>query len=112
MEVRRLIKTVSLLNRRSDLSPEQFHKYWRDTHARLVLDLPGVRQYIQCRPVPIPGKRPRYDGIAEVWYDDYNSLRATMGSQACKRLLADEGNFMGSSTHDSIFLIVEENRIL
>jgi hypothetical protein len=47
-----------------------------------------------------------------VWYDDYASLRATMGSEAYEQLLADEVNFMGASTEESIFLIVEEDRIL
>ena len=107
-----MIKTITLLKRRPDLNPEEFHRYWRDVHANLVLQLPGVRQYVQSRPVFIPGKEPRFDGVAEVWYDDLASLRATIDSEACKQLLADEMNFMGPSTRESIFLIVEEHTIL
>lgn len=106
-----MIKTVTLLKRRPNLSPGEFHRHWREIHAPLVLELPGVRGYIQCRPILIPGKQPRYDGIAEVWYDNYESLRRAMDSEACKQLLADEVNFMGPSTKESIFLIVEEERI-
>jgi uncharacterized protein (TIGR02118 family) len=107
-----MIKTVTLLKRRPDLRPEDFHRHWRDVHAPLVLRLPGIRRYVQCRPVHIPGKEPRFDGIAEVWYENLDSLRATMDSDACKQLLADELNFMGPSTQESIFLIVEEDAIL
>jgi uncharacterized protein (TIGR02118 family) len=107
-----MIKTVTLLKRRSEITPEEFHRHWRNVHAPLVLKLPGVSRYVQCRPVHIPGKEPRYDGIAEVWYEDLESLRATMDSRACRDLLSDEVNFMGPSTQESIFLIVEEDVIL
>jgi uncharacterized protein (TIGR02118 family) len=106
-----MIKTVTLLTRRPDLTPEEFQAYWRDVHAPLVLKLPGVRRYVQSRPVHIPGRTPPYDGLAEVWYDDLEALRATIGSRACEELLADEVNFMGPATEQSIFFIVEEDEI-
>src|SRR5436190_170417 len=83
---------------RPGVSPKEFQAYWHDVHAPLVLKLPGVQRYVQSRPVVIPGKDPPYDGMAEVWYDDIESLRATIGSQACEDVLADEVNFMGRAT--------------
>ncbi len=106
-----MIKTVTLLSRREDLSAEEFHRHWKNNHAPLVLAMPGVRRYLQCRPVQIPGHEPSYDGIAEVWYDTFEDLQATIGSPECKALLADEKNFMGAKTEDSIFLIVDEDEI-
>jgi uncharacterized protein (TIGR02118 family) len=106
-----LIKTVTLLTRRPDLSPEQFQEHWRDVHGPLVWKLPGVRRYVQSVPVHIPGHNPPYDGMAEVWYEDLDALRNAASSQACKDLLADEVNFMGPATEESIFYIVEEVEI-
>lgn len=106
-----MIKTVTLLSRRPDLSAEEFHRHWREVHAPLVWAMPGVRRYVQCRPVNIAGKEARYDGIAEVWYDSLEDLQKTIGSPECKALLADEKNFMGAKTEDSIFLIVNEDEI-
>ena len=106
-----MIKTVTLLIRRADLTPGEFHRHWQEKHAPLVWAMPGVRRYVQCRPVSIPGKESRYDGIAEVWYDTLEGLQATIGSPECLALLADEKNFMGAKTEDSIFVIVEEDEI-
>lgn len=106
-----MVKTVTLLRRRPDLSPEGFHRHWREVHAPLVLGLPDVRRYVQCRPIPIDGREPAYDGIAEVWYDDLESLRRAFASEAYATLLADEPNFMGPSTKESIFLTVVEDRL-
>ena len=103
-----MIKTVTLLTRRPDLSREEFLRHWKQIHAPLVLALPGVRRYVQCRPLETAGGEPPYDGIAEVWYDSLKGLRATMDSTAYNELLADEKNFMGATTQDSIFMFVEE----
>ena len=103
-----LIKTVTLLTRRPDLSSEEFHRHWKDIHAPLVLALPGVCRYVQCRPIQVPGREPQYDGIAEVWYEDIESLNATLQTSEYEILLNDEKNFMGSMTKDSIFMFVEE----
>jgi uncharacterized protein (TIGR02118 family) len=107
-----MIKTVTLLTRRPDLTLEEFHRHWKFVHAPLVLAMPHVRRYVQCSPVNIPDKEPPYDGIAEVWYDNFEDLQATVGSPECDRLLADEKNFMGAKTENSIFVIVEEDEIL
>lgn len=106
-----MIKTVTLLTRRPDLTAAEFHTYWRENHAPLVLALPGVKRYVQCRPIDIPDATPPFDGIAEVWYEDLDALRATVDSPACQELLADEENFMGAKTEDLIFMIVEEDEI-
>ena len=106
-----MIKTVGLLTRRPDISRAEFHRHWREVHAPLVLALPGVRRYVQCRPVEGPGIEAEYDGIAEVWYDDLESLRVTLESPEYQDLMDDEKNFMGPSTKESIFMFVEEDEI-
>ncbi len=107
-----MIKTVTLLTRRADLSFEDFHRHWRDVHAPLVLALPGVRRYLQCRPLMTDGAEPAFDGIAEVYYDDRNSMQKAFDSPAYAELLADEPNFMGPTTKEAIFLTVEEDELL
>lgn len=107
-----MIKTVTLLTKRSDLSGEQFHQHWKTVHAELVLAMPKVRRYVQCRPLEVPGRPAPCDGIAEVWYDSVEDFLATADSPEYARLLADEKNFMGARTGDSIFVIVEEDEHL
>jgi hypothetical protein len=38
---------MGLLNKKSDWSAERFRAYWRDHHARLAENLPGLRSYQQ-----------------------------------------------------------------
>lgn len=104
-----MIKTVTLLTRRSDLTSEQFHEHWKTVHAELVLAMPLVRRYVQCRPVAVPGREPPCDGVAEVWYDTVEDFVATAASSEYARLLDDEPNFMGAKTQDLPFVIVEED---
>ena len=107
-----MIKTVTLLTRRADLTSEQFHRHWKEVHAPLVLAMPRVRRYVQCRPLEVPGWEAPCDGGAEVWYETVEDFVATAESAEYARLLADEKNFMGARTQDSVFVIVGEDEFV
>lgn len=109
-----MIKTVTLLQRRPDLSPEEFQRHWRAVHAPLVLKLPGILKYVQGRPVSSGHKLQStgYDGVAEVWYESLAAMQTTLASPEYQQLLADEPNFMAGSTQEAIFLVVEEDQIV
>ncbi|KAI0382219.1 hypothetical protein F5Y04DRAFT_288008 [Hypomontagnella monticulosa] len=40
----RLVKFTIFFKKRDDISYDKFHKYWSETHARIFLSLPIVRQ--------------------------------------------------------------------
>lgn len=102
------MKTVTLLKRRPDLTTEEFHRYWRDVHAPLMLAVPGCVRYIQGRPVP--GYRDAgVDGVAEVWYPDEQTMLAAFRTPQYAALIADEVNFMAVQTDHLIFLTVQED---
>ena len=77
-----MLKLVSVIKRRADLSPQAFQSYWLETHAQLVAQLPGLRRYVQCHTLPGGYKKgePAADGVAELWFDDTDALRALRGS--------------------------------
>lgn len=106
-----MIKFVTLLHRRNDLSPEEFHRYWREVHAPLVLQLPGVIRYVQSRVVELSDRDSLFDGMAELWYEDAESLKGAIRSPEYEVLLADEENFMGAKTQESITLVLTEDEI-
>ena len=105
-----MIKLTFCLRRRPDLSPEEFRDYWLSTHAPLVrerAEVLGIRRYVQTHTLDLPGLhqafRARnggspepYDGVAELWFDDLESLGADDEArrQAGADLLADERNFI------------------
>jgi uncharacterized protein (TIGR02118 family) len=96
-----MIKTISLLTRKPEISREEFIRHWTQVHAPLAHAVPGVRRYvlslIHAEPTraDIPTQAVEADGIAELWYDDMESWRAAYASPAGRRLHADGATFIG-----------------
>jgi len=96
-----MIKSVGLLTRKPELSHEQFMRHWVETHAPLAHAVPGVRRYVlnhileERRRPDIPTTEVEIDGIAELWYDDYEAMRQANASPEAKRLHDDGALFIG-----------------
>ena len=102
-----MIKLIVLLKRRSDLTHEQFLKYWREVHAPLALKLfTAQRKYVHNYCVSSPLGEPDFDGVAEVWVDDIESVTAFASSEEGRKLNEDEKNFLDHS--QMVVLFVEE----
>ena len=91
-----MVKAVAILKRRRDLTFRQFVDHWRNVHADLALQIPGVVKYVQSPALQIPGARsePRADSIAEIWFESIESYRAGFQTPQAEALLADEKNFL------------------
>ena len=91
-----MIKAITCIKRKSGMSVEDFQAYWRNEHAEVVKGLPNMRRYIQSHALPggyRKGELP-YDGIAEIWVDDVDALRAMAGTAAYDAVQADEEKFI------------------
>jgi uncharacterized protein (TIGR02118 family) len=103
---RPLIKRMSLLRRRPDVSPERFKHEWRVEHARLVRETKGVHGYRQnlvvAREVPkgTPAgyKELPIDGIVELWFESTESLDAAFASPQGVTLMAHARVFIAEIT--------------
>jgi uncharacterized protein (TIGR02118 family) len=96
-----MIKSISLLTRKPELTHEQFVKHRLEIHAPLALAVPELKRYVQSH---IQGERTRpdipttqvdVDGIAELWYDDRAAMERAVASPEAKRLHADGALFIG-----------------
>jgi uncharacterized protein (TIGR02118 family) len=96
-----MIKSISMLVRREGLSHAQFVKHWVETHAPLAHAVPGLRCYVQSHIVEertrpdIPAMPGEVDGIAELWFDDRESMARAMSTPEAKALHADGALFIG-----------------
>ena len=120
-----MIKLVYCLRRRADITPAEFHRYWRDSHGPLVtrfVEIMRARRYIQSHTLATDlneafrasrGLAAAYDGITEVWWNSEEDLRASMatdeGRSAYQSLLDDESKFIDFA-NSSVF-ITRENLI-
>jgi uncharacterized protein (TIGR02118 family) len=96
-----MIKSISLLTRRPELSHDEFVRHWVEIHAPLAHAVPGVRRYVQNhiegerRRADIPTTEIAVDGIAELWYDDRAAMDRGNASAEAKRLHDDGALFIG-----------------
>ena len=106
-----MVKMVAFFKRKPGMSVEDFQSYWRTTHADIVVKLPGIRRYVQSHTI-LSGYRkgePIYDGMAELWFDNTDAMRAQAGTPEFAAVRADEPNFMDAASQGSI--ITEEHVI-
>jgi uncharacterized protein (TIGR02118 family) len=96
-----MIKSISLLTRRPELTHEAFVRHWVEVHAPLAHAVPRLRRYVQSH---IVAERTRpdigtidleIDGIAELWYDSLDDLHHAMSTPEAKILHADGATFIG-----------------
>jgi uncharacterized protein (TIGR02118 family) len=106
-----MVKAVSFFKRKAGMPVEAFQAYWRSAHAALVARMPGLRRYVQShtRPSGYRKGEPAYDGIAELWFDDTDALRALATTAAYAAVHADEDNFIDRA---SMGLILTEEHVI
>ena len=97
-----MIKSLSLLTRKSTLSREEFRRIWVGEHAPLVHAVPQVRRYVlsfileePTRP-DVPTQSMNVDAVAELWYDDIAALKAAAASPQMKAVTDNGALHLGA----------------
>jgi uncharacterized protein (TIGR02118 family) len=77
-----LMKQFALVRRRPGMSHEEFADFWVNTHGPLVKTrLPGLRKYVLNVAFQPPDRpAPEWDGVVELGFDDYPSLKRAMST--------------------------------
>ena len=117
-----MVKLVYCLRRRANVSPEEFYRYWLDTHGPKVKNAAEAMRalrYVQshtCEPEvnqafsASRGLAPAYDGITEVWWNSIEDLKSAMaspaGAEAMAVLREDESQFIEFS-QSCVFMTTE-----
>lgn len=92
---------ICLLKRKGDMSHDQFMQHWRSVHGPLAVGISSIRRYVQSSireeqsRSDIPDIVAEIDGIAELWFDDYEAMTTSANDPAMQRLLADGATFIG-----------------
>jgi uncharacterized protein (TIGR02118 family) len=91
-----MIKICEVAYRRPGMGVEDFQAYWRGIHGPIVARIPGIRRYVQCHPsLSGYGKGDLIcDGVAEIWVDDKEALRAMTATTEFAAAKRDEPNFI------------------
>ena len=112
------IKVFEFLRRKSGFSPEQFHEAWRNVHGPLLADDPDLRRHVTRyelnHRLPSDADRPRtdvevadegWDGVAVLWFDSPDAMRALGAEPAMARARERSGEFR----QDERLIVVTED---
>lgn len=122
-----MIKMVFCVKRLASISEDEFYEYWLNQHGPLVkskTDALNIKQYVQSHTKhaelgsAVSSARgmlqTSFDGLAELWWDDYESLEAVLGTedgQAASALLAeDEAKFIDMKA--STIFFTQEHEVI
>jgi len=97
-----VIVRMGLLQKRSEISNQDFRSHWRDRHGSIAAKLPGLRRYHQNhvfdrqqRGITYARGSSDFDGFSELWFDDLPSMQAALASEQVEKLAEDEKSFIG-----------------
>lgn len=107
-----MIKLVYCFRKRPGMSSAAFWDYWHNTHTEIAIGLPGVRRLVQSRTIhdARDPKEPGFDGMAELWFDDWAALAMAAASPEWAASSADEANFMEAGSQ--VYFVTEEHTVL
>lgn len=76
-----MIKMIAFVKKKPELSREEFVRLWVEEHTKLskVLGMKGYRINVAIEPQP-GGNQAPYDGTAEIWWEDLESMQAALSS--------------------------------
>lgn len=93
---------MGLLNKRADWSTERFRSYWREQHAGLAAQLPGLLAYQQNHVTDSAQRGISYkrgpetvDGISQLWFDNSKRMKDAFSEALGDKLIKDENHFIG-----------------
>jgi len=106
------VKVLSFLTRKPGTSVADFQKYWRAHHGPLAAKIPQARRYVQCHVRPsgyADGKSPLFDGVAEMWFDNFLAMRESNDTPEYREVRLDEPKFLATPFR---FIIAAEHAII
>ena len=92
-----MVKLVLLFRKREDLTMEQFLRHWREVHVPLVVKIPNIRRYVTSEVSATPGGgsgQRDFDGMAELWFADEATARASLEGPETLATGIDGRNFI------------------
>jgi uncharacterized protein (TIGR02118 family) len=102
-----VLKVISLIKRREDLSLDEFRTWAFERHAPMGKELPGLREY-RMSVVEADDPELPYHAVSELYFDDEHAFKAAFATDAGKAAGADVAAHAASRTR----LVTREERII
>jgi len=103
-----MTKLAITLSRSADRSFEEFQRYYREEHAPLAADLPGLERYTVS--FPSDPESASYDALAELYFPDGETMAAAFDSELGREVTADAETFAEMDAAERV--VLEEDVIV
>ncbi len=96
-----MIKSLSLLTRKSGMTKEAFREVWEREHAPMVRAVPEVRKYVlsfvlsEAAVANAPIQAMQVDAVAELWFDDVAAMQRAAARPEMQAVLANGAKYLG-----------------
>jgi uncharacterized protein (TIGR02118 family) len=112
-----MVKVIVFVKRNPALSPEAFHRHWREVHARLVAGTPSVARHI-LRYEQNPRSADDYargevefDGVAIAWYRSREDMEALFAEpEYLEKIQPDEAYL--SDAARNVWIVTDEEHVV
>ena len=112
-------KLVFIMRFREDIDRDEAARHWREVHGPLALAQPGVIRYVQNLVTGAigdggaigPPQDARFDGLAEVWFEDESFWSEAYASKAWQASYRDCFEFLDMSPGANLAAAVEQRVI-
>ena len=93
-----MIRRVSFIRRRSDLSRQEFFSHWTGRHAEIIRQLPGLRGLRFSRVDRCVPTEAQWDGVGETWFDSIADADQAFAADPFREILIeDRAKFIGEA---------------
>ncbi|XVH31415.1 EthD domain-containing protein [Haloferacaceae archaeon DSL9] len=101
-----LYKHSAFLVRKDGMTHEAFLDHWANEHVPLAREIPGVVRY--ARVVPTNPEVAEFDGVAELYFEDLDALRAGLGHESSRDYDPDHPKAAAPREDVDNFLSIED----
>ena len=106
-----MVKLMYILTPKAGMSRDEFQRYWVDTRAPIVKEIPHLERYvINVFRARSDATAPAIGGVAEQWFASTETMRAAFGTAAAQRARADIANF--AEVAQNVFGLVDEHIVV
>jgi uncharacterized protein (TIGR02118 family) len=111
-----MVKSIWFLKRRSDMSPVDFHRYWRDQHGPLFCNSSAARRCVlryeqnHATPENAAMSDDDFDGASVMWFRSIEDSQAMFADPEFQNVvIADGENFLDPTATRQLVCFAEES---
>lgn len=101
-----LYKHSAFLVRKEGMSHADFLDHWTNEHVPIAREIPGVVRY--ARVMPADPENSEFDGVAELYFEEVDALRAALGSEESRDYDPDDPRSKAAREDVDNFLAITE----